>query len=70
MIKRSYFMSIKKTKQDGTGSYSHAHTIGTFSSWLPKSNLVYKEIKRKLCADVSHIDGDDSTVEVVSFNRV
>ena len=69
MVKRKYFLSVKKNHGDGNGSYSYSSLISTQRSWFSDSELVFSEMVEHLKKDMSDKPGDGS-LEVVCFSRI
>jgi hypothetical protein len=68
MIKRTYFVAFEKFHEDGTGSFSYWHCIASYRSWLPDSDAVLAEAKRKAVELMKDTPG--GTLRVTAFNRV
>lgn len=67
MIKRDYFVSVRKHHDDGSGSYSYYYAHFTRTSWLPQSELAFRDIIEEITNDMSKKPG--TKIEVIAFNR-
>lgn len=70
MIKRKYFLSVKKGHGDGNGSYSFISRMATHKSWLADPGHVFAEMIGAARKDMEDKPGEDGALEVVCFTRV
>ena len=68
MIKRHYFMSVRKPHDDGSGSYSFNYVHFTMRSWLPDSVEAFNRCQKQCEKALSDRPGS-LPLEVVAFNR-
>jgi hypothetical protein len=68
MIKRHYFMKVKKLHGDGAGSYSYQTLTFVHKSWLPHPQYVFDDAFKKMKELMSDKPGE--VYEVCSFNRI
>ena len=69
MIKRWYHLSVKKTHNDGKGSYSYnSHTV-CWRSWKAEPNLVL-EYQLEMCSAKLADKPGKQPLEIVSFSRI
>ena len=67
MIKRQYFISGKKPRDDGNGSYSFAHFKYVTVSWFPDSLAAFKGGLEAIEETLNNRPG--GAIEVVCFTR-
>jgi hypothetical protein len=69
MIKRKYFLHIRKNLTDGSGSYSFSNIITTKTSWFPVER---ESVSEEALALSKELLGDDETsiFEITAFNRI
>jgi len=68
MIKRQYFLMVKKFYGDGSGSYSWWDCQFSRTSWLPQTEDVYKCAVAKAKDVLRDKPGDE--YHVCAFNRI
>lgn len=68
MIKRTYFILVRKIHGDGNGSYSFFHSVFYRRSWLPQHGKAFEcafdEAKEHMK------DKPGNTCEVCAFNKL
>lgn len=67
MIKRHYFMHMKKNWDDGSGSFSWEYYTFTMRSWFPDPQKAFYECLMIL---QSKVEDKPGYCEVTAFNRI
>lgn len=68
MIKRSYFMHIEKSRDDGTGSFSYQYATFTHRSWFSQPHTAFRNMFEQIEADLK--DKPGTACRVIAFNRI
>ncbi len=68
MIKRKYFIMMKKIHADGTPGYSSHSTIHVHRSWFPDVHQAFDNAVRDIKLAMMNAPGDVFVIE--AFNRV